>query len=75
MRLLIHSIALIAAPILVAWYGMSVTTEFGIPREMTRDRIAVRRKAWEDGAWVREAARAHAAKRAARKASADVAAE
>jgi ring-1,2-phenylacetyl-CoA epoxidase subunit PaaA len=26
----------------------------------------VRRKAWDDGAWVREAALAHAAKRAAR---------
>ncbi|MEL6127077.1 MAG: 1,2-phenylacetyl-CoA epoxidase subunit PaaA [Pseudomonadota bacterium] len=32
---------------------------------MNRDRVAARRKAWEDGAWVREAARAHAAKRAA----------
>ena len=42
---------------------------------MTRDRIAVRRKAWEEGEWVREAARAHAAKRAARKASAAQAAE
>ncbi len=42
---------------------------------MTRDRIAVRRKAWEDGAWVREAARAHAAKRTARKAAAAQAAE
>ncbi len=30
------------------------------------DRIATRIKAWEDGAWVREAAVAHAAKRAAR---------
>jgi len=29
-----------------------------------RDRIAVRRKAWEDGAWVREAALAHAGKKA-----------
>lgn len=42
---------------------------------MTRDRIAVRRKAWEEGAWVREAARAHAAKRKARKAAAAQAAE
>jgi ring-1,2-phenylacetyl-CoA epoxidase subunit PaaA len=31
-----------------------------------RERIEVRRKAWRDGAWVREAALAHAAKRAAR---------
>ncbi len=31
-----------------------------------RERIEVRRKAWDDGAWVREAALAHAAKRAAR---------
>ncbi len=30
---------------------------------MNRDRIRARRKAWDDGAWVREAARAHAAKR------------
>ena len=33
---------------------------------MNRDRIAARRKAWDDGAWVREAALAHAAKRAER---------
>ena len=32
---------------------------------LNRDRVATRRKAWEDGAWVREAARAHAAKRSA----------
>jgi len=31
-----------------------------------RDRMRTRVKAWEDGAWVREAAMAHAAKRAAR---------
>jgi len=31
-----------------------------------RDRIRVRTKAWEDGAWVREAAVEHATKRAAR---------
>ena len=30
---------------------------------MNRDRIAARRKAWEEGAWVREAALAHARKR------------
>ncbi len=34
-----------------------------------RERIATRRKAWEDGAWVREAAVAHARKRAAREAA------
>ena len=32
---------------------------------MARERIDARREAWEDGAWVREAALAHAAKRAA----------
>jgi ring-1,2-phenylacetyl-CoA epoxidase subunit PaaA len=32
-----------------------------------RDRLRTRVKAWEDGAWVREAALAHAEKRAARK--------
>ena len=42
---------------------------------VTRDRIAARRKAWEDGAWVREAARAHAEKRRARKAAASQAAQ
>jgi ring-1,2-phenylacetyl-CoA epoxidase subunit PaaA len=35
-----------------------------------RDRLRARRKAWEDGAWVREAAMAHAKKRAARAARA-----
>ncbi len=35
--------------------------------QMNRDRIEARNKAWEDGAWVREAALAHAEKRAARK--------
>ena len=33
---------------------------------MARERIAARRKAWDDGAWVREAALAHAEKRRAR---------
>ena len=42
---------------------------------MNRDRITARRKAWDDGAWVREAALAHAEKRAARKAAEQVAAE
>ncbi len=37
---------------------------------MARDRIEARRKAWEDGAWVREAALAHGEKRAARMAAA-----
>ena len=36
---------------------------------MNRERIAARRKAWEDGAWVREAALAHAEKRRARQAA------
>jgi ring-1,2-phenylacetyl-CoA epoxidase subunit PaaA len=31
-----------------------------------RDRLATRVKAWEDGAWVREAAMAHAEKQATR---------
>jgi ring-1,2-phenylacetyl-CoA epoxidase subunit PaaA len=31
-----------------------------------RERLAARRKAWEDGAWVREAATAHARKRASK---------
>jgi len=35
-----------------------------------RDRLVTRVKAWEDGAWVREAAVAHAEKRAARAAKA-----
>ena len=30
---------------------------------MNRDRIAARQKAWDDGAWVRDAALAHAEKR------------
>lgn len=34
---------------------------------MNRDRLAARNKAWHDGAWVREAALAHASKQAARK--------
>ncbi len=38
---------------------------------MARDRISARQKAWDDGAWVREAALAHAAKRAARKVAAE----
>ena len=42
---------------------------------MNRDRIKARRKAWEDGAWVREAALAHARKRKARAAEGQVAAE
>jgi ring-1,2-phenylacetyl-CoA epoxidase subunit PaaA len=42
---------------------------------MNRERIAARRKAWDDGAWVREAANAHAAKRKARKEAVKIAAE
>ena len=38
---------------------------------MNRDRIEARQKAWDEGAWVREAALAHAAKRAARKIAAE----
>lgn len=38
---------------------------------MNRDRVAARRKAWDDGEWVREAALAHAKKRAARKMAAE----
>ena len=34
--------------------------------QMNRERIKARRKAWDEGAWVREAALAHAAKRRAR---------
>jgi ring-1,2-phenylacetyl-CoA epoxidase subunit PaaA len=34
--------------------------------QMNRDRIKARKKAWDEGAWVREAALAHAEKRAAR---------
>jgi ring-1,2-phenylacetyl-CoA epoxidase subunit PaaA len=33
---------------------------------LNKERLDTRRKAWEDGEWVREAANAHAAKRAAR---------
>ena len=36
---------------------------------VARERITARRQAWEDGAWVREAADAHEAKRQARKAA------
>ena len=42
---------------------------------MNRERIAERRKAWEEGAWVREAALAHAEKRRTREAAARIAAE
>ena len=42
---------------------------------MNRDRIKARKKAWDDGEWVREAALAHAEKRRQRKAAAKVAAE
>ena len=41
---------------------------------MARDRVKARKKAWDDGEWVREAALAHAAKRKAR-AAAPIAAE
>ncbi|WP_370316302.1 1,2-phenylacetyl-CoA epoxidase subunit PaaA [Sagittula sp.] len=34
---------------------------------MARDRVAARRQAWDDGAWVREAALAHAEQRRSRK--------
>jgi hypothetical protein len=40
--------------------------------QMNRDRITDRKKAWDDGAWVREAALAHAEKRAARAVAAGV---
>ena len=40
-----------------------------------RQRMQVRTKAEQDGAWVREAALAHAAKRAERAAAAKIAAE
>ena len=40
-----------------------------------RERLAARRKAHDDGAWVREAAVAYAAKRGARQADAAMAAE
>ena len=36
---------------------------------VAKERMDARRKAWEDGAWVREAAEAHEAKRRARKAA------
>ena len=39
-----------------------------------KERLEARRKAWDDGAWVREAAAAHAQKRASRKADANTAA-
>ncbi|MEM7422385.1 MAG: 1,2-phenylacetyl-CoA epoxidase subunit PaaA [Pseudomonadota bacterium] len=42
---------------------------------MNRDRVKARRKAWDDGEWVREAALAHAEKRRKRKRAARVAAE
>ena len=42
---------------------------------MNRDRIKARKKAWEDGRWVREAAMAHAEKRRQRAAAAKTAAE
>jgi ring-1,2-phenylacetyl-CoA epoxidase subunit PaaA len=42
---------------------------------MNRERIEERRKAWDDGAWVREAALAHAEMRRAREAAARMAAE
>lgn len=42
---------------------------------MNRERLAARRKAWDDGAWVREAALAHAEKRKARREAAKLAAE
>jgi ring-1,2-phenylacetyl-CoA epoxidase subunit PaaA len=42
---------------------------------MNVDRVAARKKAWDDGAWVREAALAHAAKRRARAAAVREAAE
>ena len=36
---------------------------------VAKERMQARVKAWEDGAWVREAARVHAEKRRARKAA------
>ena len=39
-----------------------------------KERLDARRKAWDEGAWVREAARAHADKRAARKSDSNTAA-
>lgn len=43
--------------------------------QMNKNRIAARKKAWDEGAWVREAALAHAGKRKARQEAAKVAAE
>jgi len=37
---------------------------------LNKARVAARKKAWEDGSWVREAAIAHANKRAARQSTA-----
>jgi ring-1,2-phenylacetyl-CoA epoxidase subunit PaaA len=42
---------------------------------MNKERIAARQKAWDDSAWVREAALAHAEKRRARRQAVPVAAE
>jgi ring-1,2-phenylacetyl-CoA epoxidase subunit PaaA len=42
---------------------------------MNRERIAARRKAWDDGRWVREAALAHAEERRARREATKLAAE
>lgn len=42
---------------------------------MNKERIAARKKAWEDGEWVREAALAYAEKRKSRRAAAKIAAE
>ncbi|MEO9612463.1 MAG: 1,2-phenylacetyl-CoA epoxidase subunit PaaA [Nitratireductor sp.] len=42
---------------------------------MNRERIAARRKAWDNGRWVREAALAHAEKRRARREATKLAAE
>ena len=42
---------------------------------MNKDRIAARKKAWEEGAWVREAAIVHAQKRKMRAEAAGIAAE
>ncbi len=36
---------------------------------VARERIEARRRAWDDNAWVREAAEAHDSRRAARKAA------
>jgi ring-1,2-phenylacetyl-CoA epoxidase subunit PaaA len=43
--------------------------------KMNRDRVADRKKAWDDGAWVREAALAYAEKQRNRREAASVAAE